>query len=101
MKRTAIITGASRGIGKACALELAHHFDYIVINSCHHARDLEAVKKEVERIGCECLAFTGDVSDYSFTSSMMKQVLMQCPNIELLVNNAGISYVGLDRKSVV
>ena len=95
MKRTAIITGASRGIGKACALELAHHFDYIVINSCHHARDLEAVKKEVESIGCECLAFTGDVSDYSFTSSMMKQVLMQCPDIELLVNNAGISYVGL------
>ncbi|HCJ08650.1 MAG: SDR family NAD(P)-dependent oxidoreductase [Lachnospiraceae bacterium] len=95
MKRTAIITGASRGIGKACALELAQHFDCVVINSCHHSTDLEQVKQAIEALNCQCLAFTGDVGDYTFTASMMGQVLEQCPNVELLVNNAGISYVGL------
>lgn len=95
MKRTAIITGASRGIGKACALELAHHFDCVVINSCHNAEALEQVKEEIEALHCQCHAFVGDVGDYSFTSSMMNQVLEQCPDVELLVNNAGISYVGL------
>ena len=95
MKRTAIITGASRGIGKACALELAHHFDCIVINSCHHTVDLEQTKQEIEALNCQCFAFAGDVSDYTFTSSMMRRILEQCPDVELLVNNAGISYIGL------
>lgn len=95
MERTAIITGASRGIGKACALKLAHHFDHIVINSCHHSYELQQVKEEISSLGCHCLSFSGDVSDYSFTSSMIEDTLKQCPNVELLVNNAGISYIGL------
>ncbi len=95
MKQTAIITGASRGIGKACALELARHFDTIVINSCHHEADLLATKEAITSLGTNCLTFTGDVGDYSFTSSMMQQIMTECPAIELLVNNAGISYVGL------
>ena len=44
MEKTAIITGASRGIGKACAIELAKHFEYIVINSFTHSEDLEDTK---------------------------------------------------------
>lgn len=95
MKKTAIITGASRGIGKACALELAKHFDYIVINSCSHKEDLESVRLEVEQTGADCLTITGDIGDYDFVSSMMQEVVSTFPNIDLLVNNAGISYVGL------
>lgn len=95
MNKTAIITGASRGIGKACAIELAKYFEHIVINSCTHKKDLEDTKKEIENNGVDCLAITGDIADYHFVSSMIKEATDTFPNIDLLVNNAGISYVGL------
>lgn len=93
--KTAIITGASRGIGRACALELAKHFDTVVINSFTHPEDLEKVKEEIEQSGTRCLSYTGDIGDYEFASSMMEDVLNKCENINLLVNNAGVSYIGL------
>lgn len=95
MGKTAIITGASRGIGKACAIELADYFEHIVINSCTHQKDLEETKKEIENKGADCLAVIGDIGDYDFVSSMIKKTAGTFPNIELLVNNAGISHVGL------
>ena len=95
MKQTAIITGASRGIGRACALELAKHFDCIAINSFQHPNDLNEVQKLIESSGTQCFAFTGDISDYDFVCDMMHQILDKCPPVDLLVNNAGISYVGL------
>lgn len=95
MGKTAIITGASRGIGKACALELAGHFENIVINSFHHAEDLEQTKKEIEKRGAVCLMAVGDISNYDFVADMIKKTVANFSNIDLLVNNAGISYVGL------
>lgn len=95
MKKTAIVTGASRGIGRACAIELAKHFDCIVINSFTHREALQQTKADIEGSGTECLAYTGDIGDYNFTASMIEDVRNKCPAIDLLVNNAGISYVGL------
>lgn len=95
MEKTAIITGASRGIGKACAIELAKHFEYIVINSFTHREDLEDTKRIIEESGARCLAITGDIGDYDFVASMIKEAADNCPNIDLLVNNAGISHIGL------
>lgn len=95
MKKTAIVTGASRGIGRACAMELAKHFDCIVINSSTHREALQQTKADIEGSGTECLAYTGDIGDYNFTASMIEDVRNKCPAIDLLVNNAGISYVGL------
>ena len=95
MKQTAIITGASRGIGRACALELAKYFDCIAINSFQHPNDLNEVQNLIESSGTQCIAFTGDISDYDFVCDMMNQIIEKCPPVDLLVNNAGISYVGL------
>lgn len=95
MKKTAIITGASKGIGKACALELARHFENIVINSFQHTEDLAQTKKEIEKCGASCLTISGDVGNYDFVTSMIKETVNTFSNIDLLVNNAGISYVGL------
>lgn len=95
MSKTAIITGASRGIGKACALELAKHFEYIVINSYSHKEDLEQTKQEIEELGATCLAFCGDIGDFEFVKGMMEKVIETCPNIDLLINNAGIAQMGL------
>lgn len=95
MNKTAIITGASSGIGRACAIELAKYFDYIVINSFHNKIELDNTCTAVEQQGATCLAFTGDIGDFDFVHQMMTDVLAQCPPVELLINNAGISYVGL------
>ena len=95
MHTTAIITGASRGIGKACALKMAEHFDNIVINSCHNKDTLHNVKKEIEEKGKNCLAFVGDIGDYDFVKSMISETIQEYKRINLLINNAGISYVGL------
>ncbi|MDE5778489.1 MAG: SDR family NAD(P)-dependent oxidoreductase [Lachnospiraceae bacterium] len=95
MKKTAIITGASRGIGKACALKLATCFDCIAINSFTHTDALEQTRHEIENMGKECIAVPGDISDSDFVCQFMATVVNSFPNIDLLVNNAGISYVGL------
>ncbi len=91
----AIITGASRGIGKACAIELSTHFDTIVINSFSHTDALAQTKDAIESKGTRCLAFSGDIGDYDFVQQMIQTLLQQDLTIDLLVNNAGISHVGL------
>ncbi|MCR5700624.1 MAG: 3-oxoacyl-ACP reductase FabG [Lachnospiraceae bacterium] len=95
MAKTAIVTGASRGIGKMCALELAKHFDCVVINSLQNKEMLDTVKQEIINIGASCHAFLGDVSDYNYVKSMIDTCVNETGSIDLLVNNAGISYVGL------
>ncbi|MCM1180570.1 MAG: SDR family NAD(P)-dependent oxidoreductase [Clostridium sp.] len=95
MKKTAIITGASRGIGKACAIELADSFNHIVINSFHSAEALEDTRSIILEKGTECTAIAGDIGDYKFVTDFIKAIHYLLPSVELLVNNAGISYVGL------
>lgn len=92
---TAIITGASRGIGKACAIELSAYFDTIVINSFSHPDALAETKSIIESNGTQCLTFIGDIGDYKFVQQMIQTLLQQNLTIDLLVNNAGISHVGL------
>lgn len=95
MVNAAIITGASRGIGKACALELAKHFEVVIINSFSHPEALTDTKQIIEDTGTRCLTYTGDIGNYEFVVSMMKDILMQNLQVKLLVNNAGISHIGL------
>lgn len=93
--KTAIITGASRGIGKEVAITLATQYEYIAICCKNSSEELLEVKKIIENNGCRCVAFTGDVSDYLFISNMISQVVNETGKIDVLINNAGISTVGL------
>lgn len=88
----ALITGASRGIGRAIAIRLAQS-GYHLYLTCRNRIDLlEQLKKELEKeYSIECSIFTCDVSNPQDIDMLFTHI----PSLDLLINNAGISYVGL------
>ena len=95
MKQTVVITGASRGIGKETALRFAKERWNVVINSSKSIEALNEVKDEILSCGADCLALAGDVQDSGFVHELIVRSLERFSSIDVLVNNAGISYVGL------
>lgn len=93
--KSIIITGASRGIGASTALLLAEKYDYMAICSHSSPDALNTIKTEVEKKNCICRAFTGDVSDYSFAADLVANVIKDTGHIDVIINNAAISTVGL------
>lgn len=95
MSKHVLITGASSGIGKAIALQLSKGDYKIAITSFHHPEALNQVADSIQKNGCSCIAMCGDIGDFSFAKSFVSQVLTQWGRIDTLINNAGMSYVGL------
>ncbi len=93
---TAIITGASRGIGRELALQLTDYYDNIAITSYKNAEKLQEVADLIEGKGNKCYAESGDAGSYDFIENFITHtVKLFGEKIDLLINNAGISYVGL------
>ena len=90
-----IITGASRGIGKAIALSFAKRQWNVVILCSKSASDLKETELEIRSLGANCLTFLGDVGDPNFAPFVIQETKKQFSTIDCLVNNAGISYIGL------
>ena len=95
MAKTAIITGASRGIGKAIALALAKSGMNIVINYVSNADAAEQTAQEIRSLGVSALPVQADVSDFSAAGELVKQTLDTFGRIDVLVNNAGITRDGI------
>lgn len=93
--KVAVVTGASRGIGKACALKLAEAGYSLVINYVSNPESAEAVVKEVEALGQKAISVKFDVSNATETSEAIETVLKEFGRIDVLVNNAGITRDGL------
>lgn len=93
--KTAIVTGASRGIGKAIALKLAKLGANIVLNYRNSESDVLEVINEIEKIGSRAIAIKADVSDFNQCKDMIKKAVDEFTNIDILVNNAGITADGL------
>ena len=94
--KTALITGASRGIGEAAAYQLAKEYDCIAIVSRNTDSSLDTVADRIRlTTNCECIPFTGDVSDFSFVEDCVATLKASGHSVDTLVNNAGISLVGL------
>src|SRR6266446_124297 len=88
--RTAIVTGGTRGIGRAIALELARSGADIAFNYAKSAQAADTLKAEIELLGVRALASQVDVADTTAAAEMVKQVKDAFGRIDLLVNNAGI-----------
>ncbi|NCO36767.1 MAG: 3-oxoacyl-[acyl-carrier-protein] reductase [Armatimonadetes bacterium CG2_30_59_28] len=88
--RVAIVTGSSRGIGRAIALELAHRGSRVVINYRAGKDAAEAVRREIELSGGEALVVRADVSVEADVRTMMEKTIEQFSRLDILVNNAGV-----------
>lgn len=95
MKKTVFITGSSRGIGKACALTFARNGWNVVINCKNNKQAMDSVEAEIIKSGAACLALQGDVSDYSIVYSFYNKIEETFGSVDVLINNAGISKIGL------
>ena len=93
MRKTVLITGASRGIGKACALEFAKHNYNVVINYVSNDLKAEELKSFiVENYDVDVSLFKCDVSDEKKVKEMVNNIINYFGKIDVLVNNAGVVY---------
>ena len=91
MDKCALITGATRGIGKQIAITLAKQGYNIALNYRKENEELENTKKEIEEIGVQVLAVKGDVANFEDCENFVKQLIERFGQIDVLVNNAGIT----------
>ena len=95
VNRTALVTGGSRGIGRAISLKLAAAGYDVAVNYCTNAEAARKVVEEIVLQGGRAMAVQADVADGTAVTAMVKEVETQLGPVSLLVNNAGLSWSGL------
>ncbi|HLQ70263.1 MAG TPA: 3-oxoacyl-[acyl-carrier-protein] reductase [Bacillota bacterium] len=89
--KVAIVTGASRGIGRAIALELAEKGADVVVNYANNTKKAEEVTQKIEEIGRKSLCLKADIRDEKQMKEMVKEVIGTFGRVDILVNNAGVT----------
>ena len=89
------MTGASRGIGKAIALKYARKGFDIAICCRSNEKELTKVREEILAFSVNCLSFVGDMGNFKDAKAFFEQIQEYFGRIDILINNAGISHVGL------
>ena len=96
LKKTVLVTGASKGIGRAIALSFAKEGYHVFLNCNHSIMELDKVREEIEALpDGSCDLTIGDVGDSEAVSKMFKKIYKVCDSLDVLVNNAGIAHIGL------
>ena len=89
--RGVIVTGATRGIGRAIALEVARRGANVAFNYLHSEQQAREVKAEIEKLGVKALAFNADVGDLKSVREMVNAAKKEFGSLDGLVNNAGLT----------
>jgi len=93
--KVALITGASRGIGRAIAIEFARQGASVIINYSTDTEGAKETLEEVKKIDGYGIIIKGDISSFEKCKTIVEEVLKVMGKIDILVNNAGISHIGL------
>lgn len=93
--KTALVTGAARGIGKAIALRFAAEGANIAFTDLVIDENGKATEAEIEALGVKCKGYASDASDFEQTQQVVEEVVKDFGRIDILVNNAGITKDGL------
>ena len=88
-KKTVLVTGASRGIGKAIAIKFAKKNYNVVINCINSEEKLLATKKEIESYNVTCMTFVGDIGIYDNAVKLFEQIKKHFGKVDVLVNISG------------
>ncbi|HDJ7424196.1 TPA: 3-oxoacyl-[acyl-carrier-protein] reductase [Staphylococcus aureus] len=91
MTKSALVTGASRGIGRSIALQLAEEGYNVAVNYAGSKEKAEAVVEEIKAKGVDSFAIQANVADADEVKAMIKEVVSQFGSLDVLVNNAGIT----------
>ncbi|CEI84332.1 3-oxoacyl-[acyl-carrier-protein] reductase FabG [Oceanobacillus oncorhynchi subsp. incaldanensis] len=89
--QTAVVTGASRGIGRAIALELAKNGANVIVNYSGSEAKAEEVVGEIQELGVKAVKVQANISEEESVKQLMKQAVEEFGSIDILVNNAGIT----------
>jgi 3-oxoacyl-[acyl-carrier protein] reductase len=89
--KTAVITGAARGIGKAIAIKLAEHGANVAITDLQYDDAAKEVEKQLQDMGVKAKAYASDASKYDETQDLIDEIQKEFGSIDVLVNNAGIT----------
>lgn len=95
MSKTILITGASSGIGAATAIAFAKPNNRLILVSRKNREGLKKIEDEGRKRGAEVLSILADVSDYEACKLLVQQAVERFGTIDLLVNDAGVSHIGL------
>ncbi len=93
--KTILITGSSRGIGKEIALKFAKEGYRIILNGAHNEDTLLKTRQLCQNLGATAISYFGNIADPIFVEYMIQDIEKKFGPIDCLVNNAGISYIGL------
>ena len=89
--KTAIVTGAARGIGKAVAIKLAEHGANIAITDLEYNDTAKEVEKQLQNMGVKAKAYASDASKFEETQNLVDEIQKEFGSVDVLVNNAGIT----------
>src|SRR5690625_2893537 len=89
--KAALVTGSSRGIGKAIALELGSHGANVAVNYAGNEKKAEEVVSELKSLGVQAFKIKANVANESEVKAMMKEVIATFGQLDVLVNNSGIT----------
>ena len=93
--KIAVVTGASRGIGRAIAVKLAAEGAVVIINYNRSKDEAEKVKEQIEASGGQVKLIQCNVASFESCEKMFEEVMKEFGRIDILVNNAGIAHIGL------